>query len=103
MTLYELIELWESNSLREDLGDEWVYDDFGEGFNIQYKDWLGGLQIVVVPDSWGDSFRDRVKVNKILNNKTKEIYNKEKNRENDIELELLHFGVNQRLKYILGY
>ncbi|MCK2000535.1 hypothetical protein MZM54_03890 [[Brevibacterium] frigoritolerans] len=102
MKLYELVELWKTGCLREDLGDEWEYDDFGEGFNIQYKDWLGGIQVLIVPDTWNNSEGNLI-VKRIMNHNMRDIYDEPKDKRHDIKLEDLHFGVDARLKYLFGY
>ena len=104
MTLFDLVELWKKDGLREDLGDKWFFHNHGEGFEIHYNDLLGGLSFIVMQRSpWGSADGDIVTVKRIYNKRSEVILRETLSRNKDIELKELHEGVSQRLKYVYGY
>lgn len=100
MTLFELLKLHNLNHLREDLGDNWIYEELEHGFLIHYQNMLGGIKVIVKSQPY---FDDELFVYRIFNSHEEEIYSEYYDKEYDVDLSALHFGVSEKLKHTFGY
>ncbi|HDR7922319.1 hypothetical protein [Bacillus paranthracis] len=103
MTLNDLILLSNAGHLRRNLGDNWEYERNENVFTIAYKDNLGGIKVKVNREEGKEEYGNAVDVYRIINGCEQEILNSYEEIAKRTQLENIHWGVSQRMKYIFGF
>lgn len=103
MTLYGLIELSNAGQLRRNLGDNWEYEPTKNGFNIAYKENLGGIMVQIFEGTEEEEYDKPIIAYRIFNGSKEMIFNGFEQRARKTPLEDIHWGVSQRMKYIFGF
>jgi hypothetical protein len=98
MILSELFELHSKFCLHEDLGKGWKYKRISIfEFMIYYKNEIGGIRVNMIIDRFEE---DTFEVYRIFNHNIERCVYK---GSGEVSLDCLHYGVSDRLKYVLGY